>query len=323
MLAERVGHWPEQTIRMAQPRIGQKVVVDVPATANPPGFDCLGAALDEQPLCDAADRRKRREIRIDHRARRAVTCAAGRPSSIALLNGSEGRENGARRLGRRVRLAVPPARGSAAAHRHRRRTDGSHAVGEPLSKEKLLELAIDIEGHPDNVVPSLLGGLCMTAKAASQRWRVVRCEWINSVKAVVAIPSIRLSTSEARRAMPKSIPVSDAVVNLGALTLLLQGLRTGNGDLIADGMHDRLHEPYRWRLIKGGDEVKAAALEAGAWGCAISGAGPSIIALCTEDKGLAVSRAMVRAWESAGVASRAPVLNLQTSGSHWQPAEPG
>ena len=84
-----------------------------------------------------------------------------------------------------------------------------------LSKEKLLELAIDIEGHPDNVVPSLLGGLCMTAKAASQRWRVVRCEWICSVKAVVAIPSIRLSTSEARRAMPKAIPVSDAVVNLG------------------------------------------------------------------------------------------------------------
>ena len=163
----------------------------------------------------------------------------------------------------------------------------------------------------------------MTAKAASQRWRVARCEWISSVKAVVAIPSIRLSTSEARRAMPKAIPVSDAVVNLGALTLLLQGLRTGNGDLIADGMHDRLHEPYRWRLIKGGDDVKAAALEAGAWGCAISGAGPSIIALCTEDKGQTVSRAMVKAWENAGVASRAPVLNLQTSGSHWQHAEAG
>ena len=63
----------------------------------------------------------------------------------------------------------------------------------------------------------------MTAKAASQRWRVVRCEWTPNVKAVVAIPSIRLSTSEARRAMPKAIPVSDAVVNLGALTLAAAG----------------------------------------------------------------------------------------------------
>jgi homoserine kinase len=223
----------------------------------------------------------------------------------------------------RVRLAVPPARGlgSSATAIVAGLMGANALVGEPLSKEKLLELAIDIEGHPDNVVPSLLGGLCMTAKAASQRWRVVRCEWTPSVKAVVAIPSIRLSTSEARRAMPKAIPVGDAVVNLGALTLLLQGLRTGNGDLISDGMHDRLHEPYRWRLIKGGDQVKQAAMEAGAWGCAISGAGPSVLALCEEDEGPAVSRAMVKAWEAAGVASRAPVLNLQTSGSHWQPAE--
>jgi homoserine kinase len=315
---------------MSQPRIGQKVVVDVPATtANlGPGFDCLGAALD-----------------LNNRfAMRRIEGSGERFELI--IEGTEGSHlrggpdnlvyRAAQRVWKaanmepvaleaRVRLAVPPARGlgSSATAIVAGLMGANALVGEPLSKEKLLELAIDIEGHPDNVVPSLLGGLCMTAKAASQRWRVVRCEWISSVKAVVAIPSIRLSTSEARRAMPKAIPVSDAVVNLGALTLLLQGLRTGNGDLIADGMHDRLHEPYRWRLIKGGDDVKAAALEAGAWGCAISGAGPSIIALCAEDKGQAVSRAMVKAWEAAGVASRAPVLNLQTSGSHWQPADAG
>jgi len=313
---------------MAQPRIGQKVVVDVPATtANlGPGFDCLGAALDLNNRF--AMRRiegggERFELIIEgtegshlrggpenlvYRAAQRVWKAAGL-EPVALEA--------------RVRLAVPPARGlgSSATAIVAGLMGANALVGEPLSKEKLLELAIDIEGHPDNVVPSLLGGLCMTAKAASQRWRVVRCEWTPSVKAVVAIPSIRLSTSEARRAMPKAIPVGDAVVNLGALTLLLQGLRTGNGDLISDGMHDRLHEPYRWRLIKGGEQVKQAAMDAGAWGCAISGAGPSVLALCEEDKGPAVSRAMVKAWEAAGVASRAPVLNLQTSGSHWQPAD--
>ena len=313
---------------MAQPRIGQKVVVDVPATtANlGPGFDCLGAALDLNNRF--AMRRiegggERFELIIEgtegshlrggpenlvYRAAQRVWKAAGL-EPVALEA--------------RVRLAVPPARGlgSSATAIVAGLMGANALVGEPLSKEKLLELAIDIEGHPDNVVPSLLGGLCMTAKAASQRWRVVRCEWTPSVKAVVAIPSIRLSTSEARRAMPKAIPVGDAVVNLGALTLLLQGLRTGNGDLISDGMHDRLHEPYRWRLIKGGDQVKQAAMDAGAWGCAISGAGPSVLALCEEDKGPAISRAMVKAWEAAGVASRAPVLNLQTSGSHWQPAD--
>ena len=313
---------------MAQPRIGQRVIVDVPATtANlGPGFDCLGAALDLNNRF--AMRRiegggERFELIIEgsegshlrggpenlvYRAAQRVWKAAGL-EPVALEA--------------RVRLAVPPARGlgSSATAIVAGLMGANALVGEPLSKEKLLELAIDIEGHPDNVVPSLLGGLCMTAKAASQRWRVVRCEWASTVKAVVAIPSIRLSTSEARRAMPKAVPVSDAVVNLGALTLLLQGLRTGSGDLISDGMHDRLHEPYRWRLIKGGDQVKQAAMDAGAWGCAISGAGPSVLALCAEDKGMAVSRAMVRAWEAAGVASRAPVLNVQTTGSQWQPAD--
>ncbi len=312
---------------MAQPHIGQKVLVDVPSTtANiGPGFDCLGAALDLNnrfAMSRIEGDGERFELIIEgtegshlrggpenlvYRAAQRVWKAAGlEPVGLEA----------------RVNLAVPPARGlGSSATAIVAGLVGSNALmGSPLSNEKLLELAIDIEGHPDNVVPSLLGGLCMTAKAVSERWRVVRCEWSNSVKAVVAIPAIRLSTSEARRAMPKSIPHGDAVVNLGALTLLLQGLRTGNGDLIADGMHDRLHEPYRWRLIKGGINVREAAMKAGAWGCAISGAGPSLIALCHESRGASVSQAMVRAWESAGVASRAPLVNLQTSGSKWRPA---
>jgi homoserine kinase len=310
---------------MVRPRIGQGVQVDVPATtANlGPGFDCLGAALELN---------NRFELR----------CIEGDGERFDLLiEGSEGahlrggpdnlvyrsaqrvwKEAGQQpvALEARVRLAVPPARGlgSSATAIVAGLIGANALVGEPLTKEKLLELAIDIEGHPDNVVPSLLGGLCMTAKAASHRWRVVRCEWHSSVKAVVAIPAIRLSTSEARRVMPKVIPIADAVVNLGSLTLLLQGLRTGNGDLIADGMHDRLHEPYRWGLIQGGRQVRQAAMDAGAWGCVISGAGPSLLALASADCAAAVGRAMVVAWEREGVTSRAEVLQVQLNGSRWQ-----
>ncbi|MCX5930723.1 MAG: homoserine kinase [Cyanobacteria bacterium] len=309
---------------MVRPRIGQGVQVDVPATtANlGPGFDCLGAALE-----------------LNNRFELRAIEGDGERFDL-LIEGSEGahlrggpdnlvyrsaqrvwKEAGQQpvALEARVRLAVPPARGlgSSATAIVAGLIGANALVGEPLSKEKLLELAIDIEGHPDNVVPSLLGGLCMTARAASHRWRVVRCEWQESVKAVVVIPAIRLSTSEARRVMPKVIPISDAVVNLGSLTLLLQGLRTGNGDLIADGMHDRLHEPYRWGLIQGGRQVRQAALDAGAWGCVISGAGPSLLALAPRSTAETVSRAMVRTWESEGVASRASVLALQQEGSRW------
>ena len=310
---------------MPQPIIGQQVIVEVPSTtANiGPGFDCLGAALELTNKFTIS--------RIEGNGERFELIMEG-PEGSHLRGGPENLfYRAAQRVWRaaeiepvgleaRVRLAVPPARGlgSSATAIVAGLVGANALMGSPLSKEKLLELAIDIEGHPDNVVPSLLGGLCMTAKAASARWRVVRCEWNDDVKAVVAIPSIRLSTSEARRAMPKNVPIGDAVMNLGALTLLLQGLRTGNGDLISDGMHDRLHEPYRWRLIKGGLDVRKAALNAGAWGCAISGAGPSILAVCPKDRGLNVSEAMIRTWEAAGVNCKAPLLNIQTEGSQWR-----
>jgi homoserine kinase len=301
-------------------------VVEVPATtANlGPGFDCLGAALEFG---------NRFELRV---------IKGGAERFDLLIEGSEGAHlrggpdnlvyRAAQRVWReaglepvaleaRVQLAVPPARGlgSSATAIVAGLIGANALVGEPLSREKLLELAIDIEGHPDNVVPSLVGGLCLTAKAASHRWRVVRCEWHPDVQAVVAIPTIRLSTSEARRAMPRSIPISDAVMNLGALTLLLQGLRSGNGDLIADGMHDRIHEPYRWGLIQGGREVREAALGAGAWGCVISGAGPTLLALCPAATAEAVSVAMVRRWEEEGVGSRGAVIGLQQGGTVWSP----
>ena len=310
---------------MARPSVGQGVVVHVPATtANlGPGFDCLGAALELDNVFE-------------------VRCIPGGSERFDLIiEGSEGAHlrggpdnlvyRSAQRVWKeaglepvaleaRVRLAVPPARGlgSSATAIVAGLLGANALAGDPLSPEKLLELAIDIEGHPDNVVPSLVGGLCMTAKAASQRWRVLRCGWSAEVRAVVAIPAIRLTTSEARRAMPKAIPIPDAVSNLGALTLLLQGLRTGNGDLIADGMHDRLHEPYRWGLIQGGRSVREAALAAGAWGCVISGAGPSLLALCSADVAEAVRGAMVQRWRSQGVESRAENLGLQSQGSTWQ-----
>ena len=314
---------------MTVPEIGKKVNVLVPSTtANlGPGFDCLGAALDLYNefiftriegggdrfdlIMESTDGNHLRggpENLVFRAAQKVWTSANVSPFALEA----------------RVRLAVPPARGlGSSATAIVAGLIGANAIMDsPLSKEKLLELAIDIEGHPDNVVPSLIGGLCLTARSSSQRWRIVRCEWHNSIKVVVAIPAIRLSTNEARRVMPKNIPISDAVTNMGALTLLLNGLKTGNEELISEGMFDKLHEPYRWKLIKGGLEVKEAALEAGALGCAISGAGPSILALCKKENGKDISKSMVKAWEKSGVASRAPLLNIQTSGSNFKTYPP-
>lgn len=302
--------------------------MNVPATtANiGPGFDCLGAALNLNNTFHL------RSLKADSEDFELIIESTegshlrGGPENLIYRSAQRvWREIGCapRALEARVNLAVPPARGlGSSATAIVAGLLGANALeGEPLSKEKLLELAIDIEGHPDNVVPSLLGGLCLTARAASHRWRVVRCEWHRQVQAVVAIPSIRLSTADARRAMPRQVSIPDAVANLGSLTLLLQGLRSGNGDLIADGMHDRLHEPYRWPLIQGGAQVREAALRAGAWGCVISGAGPSVLALGPRSSGAAVAAAMEEAWTAAGVSCRAESLELQQEGSHWTELE--
>tara|TARA_B100000700_G_scaffold293807_1_gene355137 strand:+ start:733 stop:1677 length:945 start_codon:yes stop_codon:yes gene_type:complete len=307
---------------MRPPGIGEKVIVEVPSTtANMgPGFDCLGAALDlknQFTITRIEGSSKVFELIMESTEGNHLR---GGPDNLfyrAAQRVWKTAQIEPVALEARVKLAVPPARGlgSSATAIVAGLVGANALMGFPLPKEKLLELAIDIEGHPDNVVPSLLGGLCLTAKAASERWRVIKCEWDQSITTVVAIPSLRLSTSEARRVMPKNVPIGDAVMNLGALSLLLQGLRTGNSELIADGMHDRLHEPYRWGLIKGGLKVREAAIKSGALGCAISGAGPSILAICKESQSRAISQAMVRAWEQEGVASRAPILSLQRRGS--------
>jgi homoserine kinase len=315
---------------MAQPLIGEGVVVDVPATtANiGPGFDCLGAALDLN---------NRFELRVVEGGADRFDLLIEGPEGSHLRGGPDNLiYRSAQRVWReaqvepvgleaRVRLAVPPARGlgSSAAAIVAGLIGANALIGDLLPREKLLELAIAIEGHPDNVVPSLLGGLCLTARTEVPNWRVMRCEWHPSVQAVVAIPGIRLSTSEARRAMPRSIPIADAVTNLGSLTLLLRGLRTGDGELIQAGMHDRIHEPYRWGLIQGGREVRQAALDAGAWGCVISGAGPTLLALALEAQAQQVGQEMVTAWEAQGVTSRHAVLGLQQSGSAWTPLPAG
>ena len=309
---------------MTIPEVGKKIKVLVPSTtANlGPGFDCLGAALDlynEFVFTRIAGGGDRFDLIMESTDGNHLR---GGPENLVFRAAQKVWANSnisPFALEARVKLAVPPARGlGSSATAIVAGLIGANAIMDsPLSKEKLLELAIDIEGHPDNVVPSLLGGLCLTARSASQRWRIIRCDWHSSIKVVVAIPAIRLSTSEARRVMPKNIPISDAVTNMGALTLLLNGLKTGDSELIKEGMFDKLHEPYRWKLIKGGLDVKQAALEAGALGCAISGAGPSILALCKSENGKSVSQAMVKAWEKEGVASRAPFLEIQTSGTSF------
>lgn len=185
-------------------------------------------------------------------------------------------------------------------------------LGDPFSKSELLDVATELEGHPDNVSPCLLGGLTMSCMEDS-RVACVRTLPPAGLRVVVVIPEFELKTADARNALPQTVPLKDAVFNVSRACLITAALIAGDFAQVRTGMQDRLHQPYRAHLIPGFEQVLSAALEAGALGAALSGAGPTLMAFAT-DRADAIGRAMAGAWQQAGVVSRFLILDIDPDG---------
>lgn len=173
----------------------------------------------------------------------------------------------------------------------------------PLSEDELLALACELEGHPDNVSAALLGGLVISCPDREGKHHYLKARLPESLKLVIAVPELRLSTHDARRVLPEMLPRRDAVFNLSRTALLTASLLTNDLSVLALALEDRLHQPYRSTLIPGMDAVFAAAHQEGALGVALSGSGPSIVAFAQHNLS-AIGRAMVEAFASHGVKAR-------------------
>ena len=187
-------------------------------------------------------------------------------------------------------------------------------AGEVLSQWQVMVLAIAMEGHPDNVVPALLGG-CRLAATTDTAWEICDIPWHNQVVPVVAIPDFELSTKEARGVLPTQVSRADAIFNTAHLGLLLRGLETANSNWLKAALQDKLHQPYRKALISGYDAVNSAALSKGAYGMVISGAGPTLLALTDELHSQGVATAMAAAWKLEGITAIGRSLSLDTQGA--------
>ncbi|TLN25330.1 hypothetical protein FDZ74_02455 [bacterium] len=130
----------------------------------------------------------------------------------------------------------------------------------------------------------------------------------------VATPRFDLPTHAARAALPAQVPLADAVFNLGRSTLVVEALRDGDLDLLAQVMDDRLHQPYRLALIPGAAAARQAALDGGAAACVLSGAGPSLLAIARGDA-RAVAGAMAAAFQAAGLPARAFTPSISAIGA--------
>lgn len=186
-------------------------------------------------------------------------------------------------------------------------------AGVSLSPEELLDLALPLEGHPDNITPALLGGLTV-ATLVDGKVRCVKLPVPDGLQAVAVIPDFRLSTAKARQALPPTVPRGDAVFNVGRAALFLAALQTGRLDLLREGVKDRLHQPYRAPFVPGMADVLAEGERAGALACFLSGAGPTLLALIAGDPGDVGCR-MAQCWlEKAGVTARAHTLAIDRVG---------
>lgn len=157
-------------------------------------------------------------------------------------------------------------------------------IGSPLDQAKLFDMATALEKHPDNVGASLFGGI-ITATWDGHHADYLRIEPPADLEVLVAIPNFQLSTAKARQALPEVVSMGDAVYNISRTSLLVAALSAGRLDLIASAMKDRLHQPYRAPLVPGMSRILEEATEHGALGAALSGAGPTILALVDRNTG--------------------------------------
>jgi len=344
------------------------VTVTVPATtANlGPGFDCIGAALSlynrfqfsrlepsaTEKLKITVTGQEAAKVKIDdsNLAYQAFIKLYGylnqSPPPVAI----------------HIDMQVPLARGlgSSATAIVGGLVGANELAGKPLSQVEVMQLAIELEGHPDNVVPALLGGCRLAASNAPPQpplskgglreefplreagltespplskggltespplskggqgggsWEICDIPWHPNIVPVVAIPDFELSTAEARKVLPADYSKADAIFNAAHLGLLVRALESGNENWLRCALQDKIHQPYRQSLIQGYEAVQQAALNAGAYGMVISGAGPTLLALTDVTSASAVEREMAAAWGEFGVKADVRAIKLDTQGS--------
>lgn len=295
-----------------------RVHVRVPAsTANlGPGFDALGLALalHNEVIAEEWD-----AVRVTVEGEGGGRLATGERNVVA--RGVAAAYDAASRRFRGCALTclnrIPLARGlgSSAAAWVGGLVAGNALLGDPLDRPALLVLAARLEGHPDNVAAAIFGGLTVSCDGAAGATAVplgvpAALTW------VVLVPDVTSSTAEARAVLPATVSRDDAVFNVQRVALLLASLQAERPETLRRGLEDRLHEPYRRRLFPWMSDVVAAARAAGALGCVLSGAGPSLLAVVHESvDARGVARAMEDALGRAGIGGHARALEVDRQGA--------
>jgi homoserine kinase len=301
--------------------IFMKITVKVPATSANlgPGFDALGLALDlwnEATFVSTKGRKVSVTVegeglgKLSTDQNNAVVEAALQVYKLA------GKPCNGLRINCINRVPLGSGLGSSSAAMLTGMLGANALLGEPFSREEILKLAIETEGHPDNVAPAMLGGLVASIIHESHvvSLRLSLTGTHIPIHITVVFPDFDFPTKQARALLPKQIDRKDAIYNISRAVIVTEAFRQGDLNMLAEAMTDRLHQPYRLPLIPGAQAAIGAMKGAGASAVALSGAGPSLIAFSTKRE-TSIGKAGQQAFLEAGLSSRIFKLKINRKGA--------
>lgn len=300
-------------------KTNEAVIVKVPATSANcgPGFDSLGLACTLYNTFTYEVRKDGLELVIDGEGKDLLSADAGNLAFAAFFkvwNKMTDQEIG---LKVHMRNNIPLSRGlgSSSTAIVAGLMAANYMTGSTLTKADLVNLATEMEGHPDNVAPALLGGFTISymEDKTAHSFSFIPAK---KLKLVAVVPSMPLSTSKARAAIPTLVPHCDAVFNASRTALLIGALMSGEYSYLSAALEDKLHQPYRASLIPGMEEAFTAAKAMGAYNAIISGAGSTLMAYApvtgNPDE---IGQAMVAALAAKGMDAIYHVLNIDIEGA--------
>jgi homoserine kinase len=286
-----------------------------------PGFDCLGIAVTGLGDRVTAALTAAAGVRVRAVSDPRIPCDPDRNTAAlaarAVLERA-GKRDGGLELEIEKGLPLAGGLGGSAASAVAGAVAANALLGGPLGADLLLECALAAEAevagrHADNVAPSLLGGAVLVLGLDPLRY--ARLTVHPSLRLVFVMPGYQVATARARALLPVVVERSDAVAQAAHLAGLVVALERGDHELLRAAIVDRIAEPGRIPLYPGYAEAREAATAAGALGVAVSGAGPTLVALCTEEQAEAVGKAASRAYDGPGEPARVHVARVDAEGA--------
>lgn len=259
------------------------IEVRVPATSANigPGFDCLGVAVNmynkffveeikEGLIFEGCEDKFKNENNLIYVAMKKCFDKIGyKPTGLRIKMESD--------------IPVSRGLGSSAACVVGGIVSANELAGRVLNKKELLDLAVEVEGHPDNVNPAFCGG--MTVSISDNKEIIYsKVKVSEGIKFCALIPDFTLSTEKARTVLPKSIDYKDGIFNVGRTALMVSALNNGDFHLIKHACKDKLHQDYRAKLIENFYSIKKQCEKLNSLGVFLSGAGPTIMVMIREEE---------------------------------------